>query len=244
MYAEKRSIHTWGRARGRSRGAHRRIEPSRSAAHQRGPAGGQHGLYAFVSPDEPDTVTLIANWIPFEEPAGGPNFYKFGDDVLYDINIDNDGDAEDDIVYEFRFKTRHPEPATRSCTTPGRSTSLDDPELQHPADLHGHADRSARPPTVLGARPGDAAGQRRPALDAELRRAGGRGRPHAAGRLEGVRRPARRPVLRRPRLGLRPARPAAVQRGARDPAADRRRASTALKGFNTHTIAFQVPKRC
>src|SRR5678816_2136333 len=62
-------------------------------------------VYAFVSPDAPDTVTLIANWIPLEAPAGGPNFYKFGDDVLYQINIDNDGDAKDDIVFEFRFKT-------------------------------------------------------------------------------------------------------------------------------------------
>jgi Domain of unknown function (DUF4331) len=50
-------------------------------------------VYAFVSPDVPDTVTLIANWIPLEAPAGGPNFYKFGDDVLYEINIDNDGVA-------------------------------------------------------------------------------------------------------------------------------------------------------
>src|SRR5579864_7407682 len=63
-------------------------------------------VYAFVSPDATDTVTLIANWIPLEAPAGGPNFYKFGDDVLYRINIDNDGDARDDIVFEFRFKTR------------------------------------------------------------------------------------------------------------------------------------------
>src|SRR5437867_11279767 len=59
-------------------------------------------VYAFVSPDAPDTVTLIANWIPLEAPAGGPNFYKFGDDVLYQINIDNDVDAKDDIVYEYR----------------------------------------------------------------------------------------------------------------------------------------------
>src|SRR3954470_20835542 len=61
-------------------------------------------VYAFVSPDAPQTVTLIANWIPLEAPGGGPNFYKFGDDVRYRINIDNDGDTEDDIVYEFRFK--------------------------------------------------------------------------------------------------------------------------------------------
>ena len=50
-------------------------------------------LYAFVSPDRPDTVTIIANYIPLEEPAGGPNFAKFGDDVLYELNVDNDGDG-------------------------------------------------------------------------------------------------------------------------------------------------------
>src|SRR5881396_4119064 len=63
-------------------------------------------LYAFVSPDKPDTVTIIANYIPLEEPAGGPNFNAFGDDVLYSINIDNTGDGEDDIQYQFRFQTK------------------------------------------------------------------------------------------------------------------------------------------
>ncbi|PYN80135.1 MAG: hypothetical protein DMD97_03940 [Candidatus Rokuibacteriota bacterium] len=53
--------------------------------------------YAFVSPDRPDTVTIVANYIPLEEPAGGPNFAAFGDDVLYAINIDNDGDGEEDM---------------------------------------------------------------------------------------------------------------------------------------------------
>lgn len=63
-------------------------------------------VYAFVSPEDPTKVTFIANWIPLEEPAGGPNFYKFGDDVKYQINVDNDGDAVDDLVYEFRFQTQ------------------------------------------------------------------------------------------------------------------------------------------
>src|SRR6266568_624249 len=53
-------------------------------------------LYAFVSPDKADTVTLISNWIPFEEPAGGPNFYSFATHTHYDINIDNNGDARPD----------------------------------------------------------------------------------------------------------------------------------------------------
>jgi hypothetical protein len=63
-------------------------------------------LYAFVSPDDPRKVTLIANYIPLEEPAGGPNFNTFGDDVRYSFKIDNDGDAKTDIYYRFRFDTR------------------------------------------------------------------------------------------------------------------------------------------
>ena len=62
-------------------------------------------LYAFVSPDAQDTVTLVSNWIPFQEPAGGPNFYLWGENVQYDINIDNNGDAKADIVYRWTFKT-------------------------------------------------------------------------------------------------------------------------------------------
>ncbi len=63
-------------------------------------------LYAFVSPDRTDTVTFIANYIPFEVPAAGPNFYRFGDDVLYEINVDNVGDAKAHIRYQFRFYTK------------------------------------------------------------------------------------------------------------------------------------------
>ena len=55
-------------------------------------------VWAFVSEDRPDTVTLIASWIPFEEPAGGPNFYAWGDGVRYDLNIDNDYDAKPDSL--------------------------------------------------------------------------------------------------------------------------------------------------
>ncbi|MDQ6649418.1 MAG: DUF4331 domain-containing protein, partial [Actinomycetota bacterium] len=44
-------------------------------------------VYAFTSPDKPDTVTLIANFIPFQLPAGGPNFYPFSNDVRYNIKV-------------------------------------------------------------------------------------------------------------------------------------------------------------
>ena len=81
--------------------------------------------YAFVSPDRPDTVTLIANYIPLEEPAGGPNFAKFGDDVLYALHVDNDGDGVDDVTYQFRFTTQVRNGNTFLYNT-GPITSLDD----------------------------------------------------------------------------------------------------------------------
>jgi hypothetical protein len=70
------------------------------------PAADATDVYAFVSPDRPDTVTIVTNWYPFEEPVGGPNYFKFGDDVLYEIDIDNVGDAQAHIKYQFRFNTK------------------------------------------------------------------------------------------------------------------------------------------
>jgi hypothetical protein len=90
------------------------------------PVADSTDVYAFVSPDHPDTVTLIANYIPFEEPAGGPNFYEFGEDVLYEINIDNSGDGQADISYQFRFQTQLQDPDTFLYNT-GPITSLDSP---------------------------------------------------------------------------------------------------------------------
>lgn len=69
------------------------------------PVADSTDLYAFVSPDAPSTVTLIANYLPLEGPAAGPNFYEFGDDVLYEILIDNNGDARPDISFQFQFQT-------------------------------------------------------------------------------------------------------------------------------------------
>ncbi|MBA2715308.1 MAG: DUF4331 family protein, partial [Rubrobacteraceae bacterium] len=85
-------------------------------------------VYAFRSPDRPNTVTLIANYIPAEEPAAGPNFYKFGNDVLYEINVDNDGDARDDLSFQFRFHSRVNNGNTFLYNT-GPITSLKDPNL-------------------------------------------------------------------------------------------------------------------
>jgi hypothetical protein len=85
-------------------------------------------VYAFVSPDKTDTVTMIANWLPFQEPNGGPNFYAFAEQTAYDINIDNDGDARADITYRWWFFDKYRSKNTFLYNT-GPVTSLDDPDL-------------------------------------------------------------------------------------------------------------------
>ncbi len=70
-------------------------------------------LYAFRSPDNPDMITIIANYIPAESPAGGPNYYTFGENIRYEIHIDNDATTPgDDIVYRFTFSQTNEDPTT------------------------------------------------------------------------------------------------------------------------------------
>jgi hypothetical protein len=70
-------------------------------------------LYAFRSPDHPDKITIIANYIPAELPFGGPNYYTFGDDIRYEIHIDNNIKTPyDDIIYRFTFKQQNEDPTT------------------------------------------------------------------------------------------------------------------------------------
>ena len=172
---------------------------------------------------DPDTVTLIANYIPLEAPAGGPNFYEFGDDVLYEIHIDNDGDGKPTSPTSSGSRPRSRNPNTFLYNT-GPITSLDEPELEPPPVLHGDPDRPRStaprcsgtnltcPPCNIG-----------PRSTPELRGAGRGGGPHARRRQQGVRRPARRGLLRRPRRDLRPRRPAAVPEPApRSPIGGRR----------------------
>jgi len=90
------------------------------------PVADSTDVYAFVSPDKPGTVTLIANYIPLQEPAGGPNFYEFGDDVLYAIHIDNTGNGEADLSFEFRFRTKVADENTFLYNT-GPITSIHSP---------------------------------------------------------------------------------------------------------------------
>ena len=74
-------------------------------------------LYAFRSPDNPNKITLIANYIPFQLPQGGPNYYSFGENIRYEIHIDNNVAnntyaAGDDIIYRFTFNKTNEDPTT------------------------------------------------------------------------------------------------------------------------------------
>ncbi len=92
------------------------------------PTADSTDLYAFVSPDAQDTVTIVANYIPFEDPAGGPNYYKLDPTATYAIKVDNTGDGREDITYEFRFKTILSNPNTFLYNT-GQVTSATDSDL-------------------------------------------------------------------------------------------------------------------
>jgi len=87
-------------------------EAAKASSHREAPLISQDptadntDLYAFVSPDKPDTATIISNWIPGEDPAAGPNYYTFSPSARYDIYLDRNGDGKPDITYYFRFKNQ------------------------------------------------------------------------------------------------------------------------------------------
>jgi hypothetical protein len=111
--------------------------PGKASSHREAPLISQDpmadntDLYAFVSPDAPNTVTIIANYIPLEPPASGPNFPAFDDTVLYEIHVDNNGDSQEDLTYQFRFHTMTRNPNTFLYNT-GPINSLNDPNWNRP----------------------------------------------------------------------------------------------------------------
>src|SRR4051812_723887 len=92
------------------------------------PTADDTDLYAFTANDAPGALTVVANWIPFEDPAGGPNFYKFDDRAHYYVNIDNTGDGAPDVRYQFAFKTKVGNPDSFLYALPGVS-SINDSKL-------------------------------------------------------------------------------------------------------------------
>src|SRR5690349_6665471 len=108
--------------------------PGKASSHREAPlialdpAADNTDVYAFVDPNDPDMVTLIANYIPFQSPNGGPNFYPFDPNVLYEIHVDNNGDAVEDVTFQWRFTTERRNPNTFLYNT-GPVTTIDDPDL-------------------------------------------------------------------------------------------------------------------
>jgi hypothetical protein len=92
------------------------------------PTGDDTDLYAWTANDAPGSLTVVANWIPFEDPAGGPNFYRLDDRAEYYINVDNTGDGRYDVRYQFKFKTHIRNKNTFLYAAPGVS-SISDPKL-------------------------------------------------------------------------------------------------------------------
>ena len=150
------------------------------------PAADNTDVYAFVSPDKPDTVTIIANYIPFEDPAGGPNYYRFDPTVRYELNVDNNGR---------RARGRHvPVPVQDTVANPntflyntGQVTSPTDPDLNVKQTYSVTRVTPSRLDRARLEHPG-AACEHRAALEPDLRRVPGRRRSRR--RPEGVRRAA------------------------------------------------------
>jgi len=125
------------------------------------PVADSTDVYAFVSPDKPKMVTIIANYIPMQAPDGGPNFYEFGDDVRYEIYISNRGDAKADITYRFDFTTKIRDRDTFLYNT-GRIENITDKTWNRPQYYkvtrieHGKpkvlAERLTCPPVNVGKR--------------------------------------------------------------------------------------------
>ena len=93
------------------------------------PAVDNTDVYAFASPDRPGYATFVANFIPFEEPNGGPNFYPFATDAVYNINIDNNGDARPDVVYRWTFHNIDKRGGSTFLYNNGPVTSIADENL-------------------------------------------------------------------------------------------------------------------
>jgi hypothetical protein len=92
------------------------------------PSADDTDLYAFTAQDAPGALTVVGNWIPGQNPANGPNFFRFDDRARYYLNFDNDGDGKKDIAYRFQFTTSVRNKNSFLYALPGAS-GYDDPKL-------------------------------------------------------------------------------------------------------------------
>jgi hypothetical protein len=108
--------------------------PASASSHREAPAIAEDqfadntDVYTFISPENPDNLVLVANYVPLLIPSSGPNFYKFSDSVRYEVGIDNDGDAKPDVTYQWRFKSSVQNGATFLYNL-GPVASIDDANL-------------------------------------------------------------------------------------------------------------------
>src|SRR5829696_3963843 len=214
------------------------------AADAEDPAADNTDVYAFVSPDRPETVTILANYIPLEEPAGGPNFAGFGDDVLYELNVDNSGDGSEDISYQFRFRTETRNPGTFLYNT-GPIDTLSDSDWNRPQfysvtrierrGVHGRTSRTVlaenvpTPPVNIGRRSTPKYGS---LMGAAVTSLPGGGKVYA-GQIDDRFYVDLGSIF--DLAGLRPFNPAHAIPLPAEQGVD------GVGGFNTHTIALQVP---
>jgi hypothetical protein len=92
------------------------------------PTADNTDVYAFTAPDAPGSLTIVADWIPLEEPAGGPYFGKLDPKARYYVKIDNTGDGRPDVAYRWQFKSRFKNPNSFLDAAP-TVDSIDDPDL-------------------------------------------------------------------------------------------------------------------
>jgi hypothetical protein len=92
------------------------------------PTADNTDVYAFTAKDAPDSLTVVANWIPLEEPAGGPYFGKLDPKARYYVKIDNTGDGRADVAYRWQFRSRFRNPSSFLYAAP-TVTSVDDPDI-------------------------------------------------------------------------------------------------------------------
>jgi hypothetical protein len=92
------------------------------------PTADNTDVWAFTAPDATDSLTVVANWIPLADPAGGPNFFPLDENARYYVKIDNTGDGYEDVAYRWKFKTRYRNPDSFLYAAP-QVTSVKDPDI-------------------------------------------------------------------------------------------------------------------